>query len=241
MMEMLNKRFAVSHPKHGMGSTVRLPCLSQWGQFASGELGTTGPHPCKSITKGQVTVGRMQPPRSVFSHGSPALTPSLLGNPKVIFARLESSFGCSLGLHETIAWACRSLRGAGYQKYLQIKQELFPLRGTETWQAVGLPHRPAAAARNLGQVALDLRSCYQHPPQTYSISQSGSDLPGMRGFLSFSEELLLWQQKWFAFLNASSRTSIKEADDRENRGMQRSTMAPARDEQLWSKPRCPSI
>lgn len=85
------------------------------------------------MAEGQVTMGTIQPLCSMFSHGSPALTLSLLGNSKVVFAHLES-FGCSLGLHETAAWACRSLRDAGYQRYLQVKPKLFASGAAEARQ-----------------------------------------------------------------------------------------------------------
>lgn len=43
--------------------------------------------------------------------------------------------------------------------------------------------------------------------------------PTSEGFFPYPAELFLWQQRWFAFLNASARTSIREHDDWENRGM----------------------
>lgn len=107
--------------------------LSQQWQSASRELGTVGPDPCKSMAKGQVTTEKTQPLYSVL-HGSPVLTLSQLGNSKVTFACLESSFACSLGLHVSIAWACRSLKDGGYQRYLLVEPELLPSGGTKTCQ-----------------------------------------------------------------------------------------------------------
>lgn len=66
-------------------------------------------------------------------------------------------------------------------QYLQVKPELFPSGGTEIWQGDS-QHSPIAAVRS-----------DQHPPQTHSISQSGSDLPGVCGLFPLPEEQLLWQ------------------------------------------------
>lgn len=52
------------------------------------------------------------------------------------------------------------------------------------WEALrpgsGTPTQPYSSSEEPGAGGCDLRSCYWHPPQTHSISQSGSDLPGKR-------------------------------------------------------------
>lgn len=139
-----------------------------------------GPSPCKSKAKGQVTAGRMQPLRSMFSHGSPVLTLSLLENSKVVFVHLESSFGCSLGLPEATAWAYRRVRDGRYQRYLQVKPERFLSGGTGAGS--GSPTQPHSSSEEPAARGCNLRSHYQHPPQTHRIPQRASDLPRMRGF-----------------------------------------------------------